>query len=151
MFLSIENIPDNSPPAGTKRCHRSAVTNGVRLFSIAGLDQRPLTARRYRDLIDSVTSDLGGQDHISELERQLIRRHAAVAVAAEALEANLVRDMPVDLNNLGILIDRQRRLAETLGLGRRARPLDDDLDRVLDSVTKRRVETRLQRHGGGDG
>lgn len=127
------------------------MTNGVRLFSIAGLDQRTLTARRYRDLIDSVTSDLGGQDHISELERQLIRRHAAVAVAAEALEANLVRDMPVDLNNLGILIDRQRRLAETLGLGRRARPLDDDLDRVLDSVTKRRVETRLQRHGGGDG
>ena len=111
------------------------MTNGVRLFSIAGLDQRTLTARRYRDLIDSVTSDLGGQDHISELERQLIRRHAAVAVAAEALEANLVRDMPVDLNNLGILIDRQRRLAETLGLGRRARPLDDDLDRVLDSVT----------------
>jgi len=48
----------------------------------------------------------------------------------------------VDLNNLGILIDRQRRLAETLGLGRRARPLDDDLDRVLDSVTKRR-----SRHG----
>jgi hypothetical protein len=120
------------------------VSNGVRLFSTQGLDGRTMTARRYRDLIDSVTSDLGGPDHISELERQLIRRHAAVAVAAEALEADLVRDMPVDLANLGILIDRQRRLAETLGLERRARPVDGPL--TLADISAR---IKAERQSGG--
>jgi hypothetical protein len=155
MFLSMESSLDSSPIMPDQRRHRSSVTNGIRLFAIPGLDGRTQTARRYRDLIDSVTSDLGGDDHISELERQLIRRHAAVAVAAETLEADLVRNLPVNMGDLGILIDRQRRLAETLGLGRRARPVEDDLDRVLDRVAKRRaehrVETRLGRHGGGNG
>ena len=136
QLCGMEISHDNSPLAGTQRCHRSSVSNGARLFSVKGLDGRTGTARRYRDLIDSVTADLGGQDHISELERQLIRRHAAIAVAAEALEADLVRDMPVDLNNLGILVDRQRRIAETLGLERRARPVNDGSSILADYFSR---------------
>src|SRR5271169_4146394 len=112
--FGMDVATDTAQIAGTQRTHRSSVSNGAHLFSIKGLDQRTGTARRYRDLIDFVTADLGGNDNISELERQLIRRHAALAVAAEALEADLVRDLPVDLNNLGIIVDRQRRIAESL-------------------------------------
>jgi hypothetical protein len=115
----MENIgPDSAPVAGRQRAHRSSVSNGSRLFAIAGLDGRTQTARRFRDLVEFVTADLGGADLLSEGQRQLVRRASALAIMCEAIEADLARDLPFDINNYLAATNTFRRAIETLGLKR---------------------------------
>ena len=63
---------------------RSAITNGTHL--LANLDHRLPWARRLKDLISDITSDLGGADNISEAERVLVRRAAMMTLQAELME-----------------------------------------------------------------
>src|SRR3984893_17129866 len=84
---------------GRSRSHRSSVSNGTRLFAISEIDGRTSTARRFRDIIETVTSDLGGKDLLSEAQRQLIRRASALSIMCESVEIDLVRDLPFDVAN----------------------------------------------------
>jgi hypothetical protein len=114
-----------APLGNRQRAHRSSVSNGTRLFAVAGLDGRTQTARRFRDLIEVWTLDLGGADMLSEGQRQLIRRAASLSIMAEAAEADLARDMDMDVNTYGMVCDRLRRIVESLGIERVARPIND--------------------------
>jgi hypothetical protein len=121
VFFGVELAEISEPLVGRQRAHRSSVSNGSRLFAVAGLDGRSQTARRFRDLVEIWTSDLGGPDLLSEGQRQLIRRAASLSIMAEAIEADLARDLAFDVNNYGIVVDRLRRIVETLGLERKAK------------------------------
>jgi hypothetical protein len=134
----MEVAADTAPIASSQRAHRSSVSNGSRLFAVKGLDGRTGTARRFRDLVEGITNDLGGVEILSEITRQQIRRFSMLSVMCEAVEADAVRDLPTDLTNYSTLCNAQRRLAETLGLERRARDVTDDIDEVLARVAKRR-------------
>jgi hypothetical protein len=68
-----------------------------------------------------VTSDLGGADLLSEGQRQLIRRAAALSILCESVEADMVRDLPFDIANYLAGTNAFRRVIETLGLRRVAR------------------------------
>jgi hypothetical protein len=59
---------------------------------VAGLDGRTQTARRFRDLVEEISNDLGGPSVLSEGQRQLIRRAASLSIMAEAIEADMARD-----------------------------------------------------------
>jgi hypothetical protein len=83
---------------------------------------RTQTGRRWKDLVELTACDLGGPDQLTELQKQLIRRASSLAVACEAMEADLVRELPVDLAVYGQLSDRLRRICETLGTQRVAKP-----------------------------
>lgn len=108
--------PDASRPPAT----RSRVTNGRALF-VEGGDERSPFARRFRDLVASHAGDLGGVENLSEAERSLIRRAAALGVQCEALEAAMSRGEHIDLDLFGRLAGHQRRVLETLGIRRVAR------------------------------
>jgi len=115
----MENIGvDSAPVAGRQRAHRSAVSNGTKLFRVEGLDGRTQAARRFRDLVEFVTADLGGADLLSEGQRQLVRRASALAIMCEAIEADLARDLPFDISNYLASTNTFRRVIETLGLKR---------------------------------
>src|ERR1700737_2830885 len=90
---SMENAESIPPVASRQRAHRSAVSNGTRLFCVDGLDGRSQTARRFRDLVETIGNDLGGVDHLSEGQKQLIRRAATLSIMAEAMEADAVRNL----------------------------------------------------------
>jgi hypothetical protein len=107
--------------AGLKLAHRSSVTNGTKLFAIAGLDGRTQTARRFRDLIEIWTLDLGGPELLGEGQRQLIRRAASLSIMAESIEADLARDLDFDVAVYGTVCDRLRRICETIGLQRKTK------------------------------
>src|ERR1700736_3752821 len=78
-----------------QRAHRSAVSNGQKLFSTAaGLDGRTHTARPFRDLYEALCNDLGGASGLKEGQRQLAGRAATLSVMSEAMEANIVREAP---------------------------------------------------------
>jgi hypothetical protein len=66
---------------------RSKISNGSQLW--AGTDGRSIWARRQRDILAEITNDLGGPDMLSEAQRQLARRGAALSVCCEKLEAQL--------------------------------------------------------------
>jgi hypothetical protein len=63
---SLETAETIAQVASRQRAHRSAVSNGTRLFCVDGLDGRSQTARRFRDLVEAIGNDLGGVNHLSE-------------------------------------------------------------------------------------
>ena len=75
------------PQRGDKQYGRSRVTNGDALF-ITG-PQNSAYARRLRDILGEIISDLGGPSELSEAERQLARRAASLSVACEKLEESI--------------------------------------------------------------
>jgi hypothetical protein len=132
----MENAETTSPAARRKREGRSSVSNGTKLFSVDGLDGRSQTVRRFRDLVETMTFDLGGADLLSEFQRQLIRRAAALSVMAEAVEADLVRDRPFAIVDYGTVCDRLRRLCETLGIERKSRDVTPTLSQYLSAKSE---------------
>jgi hypothetical protein len=110
---------------------RSAVSNGSNL--LPGVDGRSALARRYRDVLGALTSDQGGGDRLSEARTQLCRRFAAAAVLAEAMEARLVNGEAIDLQEHALLSSTLVRLAQRIGIDRRARNLVPDLADYLEA------------------
>lgn len=71
---------------------RSAVTNGSRM--LVGVDGSSAKARRYRDLVEMLTDEMGAG--LTEGERLQIRNAATLQMHAEELTAALVRGEAVD-------------------------------------------------------
>ncbi|HEY8006083.1 MAG TPA: hypothetical protein VIE66_04605 [Methylocella sp.] len=127
---------DSTPVARGQRAHRSSVSNGTRLFAVAGLDGRTQTARRFRDLVETITNDLGGPDLLSEGQRQLVRSAASLSIMAEAIEADMARDMEFNITDYGTVCDRLRRIMESLGLERKPRVVDDGSNALADYFSR---------------
>ena len=92
---------------------RSRVTNGQAL--LPGIDGRSAMARRYQDIVASLTADAGGDAQLSETRRQLVRRFAALSVLAEGLEANLANGETIDPAAHSQISSTLIRLASRLG------------------------------------
>lgn len=113
-------MPAESPTvARMPHTARSRVSNGSRILE--GIDGRSAQARRFRDVLAEIVSDLGGPDLLSEGQRQLARRCAMLAVECEKLEALGVAGKAIDLEKYGQLTDRIGRAFQRLGLRRTAR------------------------------
>jgi hypothetical protein len=68
---SVPALGNGVDKGGRSRSHRSSVSNGTRIFALSGeIDGRTSTARRFRDIIETVTSDLGGKDLLSEAQNR---------------------------------------------------------------------------------
>jgi hypothetical protein len=102
---------------------RSAVTNGERAF-VLGNGCSPW-ARRQRDLIALHIADLGGEERLSENQLSLCRRAATLETELEMLEAQLSLGKVADLDLYNRLSGNLRRILESLGLERKARPVND--------------------------
>jgi hypothetical protein len=83
---------------------RSKVTNGRQLFidGDAGLK----VSRRFRDVLASIATDLGGADRLSEGQKQIARRCAMLSVECEIMESAAVAGEPFDVDTYGQLADR---------------------------------------------
>jgi hypothetical protein len=134
------NIPENAPKSRAARSklsprsvtNRSRISNGREL--LPDIDLRLAIARRYRDLVAQIAIDQGGPDRCSETRMQLIRRFASGAVLAEELEARLVRGEPVDIAEHALLSSTLVRLAQRIGIDRRAKPITPTVRDYLEHV-----------------
>jgi hypothetical protein len=103
---------------------RSRVTNGKTPFVEA--DGRGPWARRWRDILAEIISDLGGHEGgLSEGQKQLARRCATIAIACERMEGRAALGEEIDLEEYGRLTDRLGRAFQRLGLERRARTVEE--------------------------
>lgn len=100
------------------RISRTRVTTGKQLF-LERVDERSLIARRYREVLGSVVSDLGGTDAMSEAELILARRAASLVVVAEQYESRMAEGGKLDLDSYMPVVNTLMRLLSTLGLKRR--------------------------------
>jgi hypothetical protein len=114
--------PENMPSALHKAKHRSRVSNGSKLLPLT--DERGVTARRFRDVYQSICADIGGIDRLSEAEKQLARRAATLSAESERQEALWVRDEgKFDLAGYVTMSNALRRILETIGLKRQMRDI----------------------------
>jgi hypothetical protein len=131
-------IAESRSLTARKPTARSRITNGNSL--LPGIDGRSVVARRYQDIIASLTSDAGGHGNISEARHQLIRRFAALAVLAENIEAKLAMGETIDLAQHALISSTLVRLATRLGINRHAKtvtPLRDYLEaKALPTTTQ---------------
>ena len=102
---------------------RSRVGNGSALFVDETVDGRSKEARRFRDVLAEIASDLGGLDQLSEGQKQLARRCALMAVECEKLEAKSISGETIDLEGYGKLCDRIGRAFQRLGMKRIAKTI----------------------------
>jgi hypothetical protein len=80
--------------------------------------------RRWRDLTELHMIDLGDEVSLSESQKSLCRRAATLEVNLEQLEAVMSEGAGCDLDVYNRLAGNLRRIFETLGLERKARPVD---------------------------
>jgi hypothetical protein len=129
----IENSPTNSQPVARPRPEaRSRISNGSSL--LPGVDGRSTWVRRMRDLIGMHTSDLGGNDNVTEAERSIIRRCAVLTVELEHLEFLFATAGEATADQLDLYqrtANSLRRLLEAVGLQRRARDIGPSLGDML--------------------
>jgi hypothetical protein len=113
----------------------SRVGSGRSLWFDSGTtDHRTQSARRFREIAFTVASDLGGMDSLSEVQRQLVRRHAALSLQAEKLEAALVKDEEIDVGKFTALTNTLQRVSAALGLARQVLDItpEEELKRLLE-------------------
>ncbi len=126
---------DSPAIAAHKPAARSKITNGSAILD--GADMRGRTARRFRDVLGEIVSDLGGDPaQLSEGQRQLARRCAMLAVECEKIEAHGVAGEAIDLDSYGQLTDRIGRAFQRLGLKRQARDVTPRLSEYLASIAR---------------
>jgi hypothetical protein len=97
------------------------------------VDRRGVVARRFRDLVYQVTTDLGGPDQLSENQRQIIRRIASMSVWCESEEAKMADGIETDIDQFLRTSNSLRRLCESIGLKRVARDVTPSLSKYLEA------------------
>lgn len=96
---------------------------------LLGVDGRSLMARRFREIVTHIESDLGGD--LTEAQRHLVCRAATLAIWCEEREAELAGGAEFDAGAYATISNALRRLLTDLGLERRARDLTPTLDQYL--------------------
>jgi hypothetical protein len=113
---------DTAPMTGQSAVASPPKSAGkIRLLTLNHLDGRTMAARRARELIEAIESDLGGGDHLSEGAKQLVQRAACLGAFIESCEAQWLGGEAVELSDYLAAINSQRRVLATIGLERRAR------------------------------
>jgi hypothetical protein len=122
-------MPADAPQVDAKHAADSPTkaAGKLRLLTLGHLDGRTAAARRARELIEAIESDLGGGDRLTEGSRQLVQRAAVLGTYIESCEAQWLAGEAVELADYLAAINSQRRVLATLGLQRVARDVTPDL------------------------
>lgn len=124
------------PQKGDTKFSRTRLTNGRDLLPT--VDGRSIWARIMRDTITSMHNHLGGEENVSEPQRMLSRRVAALEAELIHLEDGFARARSAggapdiaDLDLYSRMASAQRRHLEAIGLQRVPRDITPTLDEYL--------------------
>lgn len=107
--------------------NRSAVSNGSRVLT--GVDGRSAGARRYRDIVEDLSREIGGD--LSAAELLQVRNAATLQMLAEDLAAAQARGEPVDAESLTRAANGATRALAAIRRLRPAKPARKSLSDVL--------------------
>jgi hypothetical protein len=130
---------------------RSKTRQGkARLLTLNALDARTAAYTDALKLIDSLASDMGGDDQLSEGERQLVTRAALLGAIVADFETRWVTGQQIPLSEYLSAVNVQRRVLATLGLERRQKEVTGfGAARMIEHEEMMREEAikRERRHG----
>lgn len=109
------------PQAGTRQ--------GNGRVALAGVDGRSTSARRFKEIIATLSADLGGD--LTEAQKAIAARAATLAVWCEQAETDFANGKDFDVATYSTTANAMRRLLADLGLERRARDVTPDLHQFL--------------------
>lgn len=98
---------------------RTRLSKGKQTFLDSSVDGRTLIARRFREVLASIVSDLGGADAMSEAEMVLARRAVTLVVTCETYESKLAESGKLDSEAYLPCVNALAKLLNALGLKRR--------------------------------
>jgi hypothetical protein len=131
----VENVgPDTTTkrqPSGKLPRQMRTRQGKARLVTLDGLDARTAAAKAARHLIETLSSDLGGDDQLSAGQRQLVHRAALCGAIIADFEARWVAGQTIPLNEYLSAVNVQRRVLATLGLERRVKDVGPSLGEIL--------------------
>jgi len=105
-----------------------------RLLTLEGLDRRSMAYRETKQLATEIESDLGGAEHLSAMERQMIQHGAVLGAIAQDMETKYLLGRRVDLVVLCRVLNAQRRAFDAIGYRRRQRDVTPTLESFLTKI-----------------
>src|ERR1700722_5380055 len=95
----------SKPVVAPSKRTRAAVSNRSKTHQ--NVDERSAGARRFRDLVDALSADLG--DNLSEADLAMVRTAAGLTLKSELLQADLAAGKDVDAEVIIKLAGASRR------------------------------------------
>jgi hypothetical protein len=108
-------------PADAPKKRRRHVATKLQLLTREQLDGRTNACKFLDQLVADIQTDLGGQEHLSTIERQLVEAFAGACVTMQHLNCLLVLGRKVYLGQHAQAVSAMVRVASRLGLQRRHR------------------------------
>ena len=108
----------------------------TRLATLDQLDGRTCAAKRARDLVAGLESDLGGAPEITTGQRELVKRAALLGAFVEDCECRWLRNEAVEMVEYLAATNAQRRVLMALGLDRHARDVTPEADPLFCEFVK---------------
>jgi hypothetical protein len=106
------------------------VANGS--AALPNTDGRGVVVRRFKEISAAIIgADQGGEDALTEVRLQLIRRFAAAACLAEQMEARLANGEVIDIAEHAQLCSTLVRLSQRIGLDRVPKDVSPSLAEYL--------------------
>ncbi len=121
---ALATLETPSEPAPKRRNHRRAKPQ---LATRSELDQRTNAARVFDRLVRAIEQDLGGGDRLSTIERELVEGFVGASLVAQGLNVKLARGEDISPTELSTCVSTMVRVAQRLGLQRRAKDVTPDL------------------------
>jgi hypothetical protein len=109
----------------------------VRLLTRQSLDGRTKARKQFDAVVEGIASDLGGEAHLTTVQRHLVEAFAGCAVVVHDINARLLLGQPIDIGEATQAVSSLVRLASRIGVGRHMRDVTD----LTDHITKK-IETR---------
>lgn len=119
----------------------------AKLLTLADLDGRTRAAQAVSKTMSAIATDLGGSEHLSTGEHQIIKRAALTGAMLEDMAARWLLGEPVDPALYATLSNAERRLLETVGLKRRPRDVTMNLAAYVASKAAARPVDSFQSPG----
>jgi hypothetical protein len=110
------------PGLGPPRKSRSVKVK-VQTLSCENLDGRTHARRYFLSVARGISSDLGGEDRLSTVQKSLVEAFAGIAVHVHNINAHVLRGDKVDICAHSLAISTMVRVASRIGLHRVARDI----------------------------
>jgi hypothetical protein len=102
----------------------------VRLLTRQSLDGRTKARKRFDAVVDGIASDLGGEAHLTTVQRHLVEAFAGCAVVVHDINARLLLGQSIDIGEASQAVSSLVRLAQRIGVGRHIRDVTDLTDHI---------------------
>jgi hypothetical protein len=106
-------------------------------ISRQSLDGRTKARKQFDAVVEGIASDLGGEAHLTTVQRALVEAFAGCAVVVHDINARLLLGQPINISEATQALSSLVRLASRIGVSRHMRDVTD----LTDHITKK-IETR---------